>query len=182
MGFQIKEVGKVVQRDGRTFIEIMPEFEKAISGLNPGDRILLFLWFHRSDTPSKRAILQVHPYGNRQNPLTGVFATRSPVRPNPIGFYAVRIIKITDRSIEVTPIDAYDGTPVVDIKIFVERLDCPGRFDVDESRVNIRKGFQVGALNFIPSGDGRLIVELKGETEILGEEEIKRLKEFVTDL
>ncbi|AFL95714.1 hypothetical protein CL1_1515 [Thermococcus cleftensis] len=124
--FKIIPVG-YVRKNGETFIEILQKFHEAIDGLNEGDWIKLILWFHKSDNPEKRSVLKVHPYNNPENPLRGVFATRSPVRPNPLAIYAVRINRIEGNRLYIDWIDAHNGTPVVDIKILVERLDCPGR-------------------------------------------------------
>ncbi|WP_343203928.1 TrmO family methyltransferase [Thermococcus sp. 2319x1] len=63
--------------------------------------------------------------GIQKNPLRGVFATRSPVRPNPIAIYTVKIVKIKGTKIFINEIDAFDSTPIVDIKPFVKGLDCP---------------------------------------------------------
>ena len=122
--FKLVPVG-YVRKERRTFIEILPEFWEATEGLTEGDWIKLILWFHESDKPERRGILKVHPRGNPENPLRGVFATRSPLRPNPIAIYTVRIRHIEERRLYIDEIDAFDGTPVVDIKPFVERLDCP---------------------------------------------------------
>ena len=123
--FKIVPVG-YIRKNGETFIEIRPEFREAMDGLREGDWIKLILWFHGSDSPGRRKTLKVHPHGDPENPLTGVFATRSPYRPNPIALYTVRIHRIEGNKLHIDRIDAMDGTPVADIKIFVERLDCPG--------------------------------------------------------
>lgn len=125
--FKIIPLGYVRKDEGlhETFIEILPEFREAIEGLREGDWIKLVLWFHLSDTPEKRGTLKVHPRGDPENPVRGVFATRSPVRPNPIALYTVRIHSIDGGRIYIDWIDAHDGTPVADIKPLVERLDCP---------------------------------------------------------
>ena len=123
--FKLVPVGVVRHLEEGTLLEIYPEFAEAIDGLNEVDRILLLLWFHETDNPERRNILKVHPKGDTQSPLMGVFATRSPVRPNPIAIYNVRIIKIKDAKIFINEIDTFDGTPVVDIKHFVKKLDCP---------------------------------------------------------
>lgn len=133
-----------------TFIEILPEFREAIDGLHEGDWIKLVLWFHESDTPARWSILKVHPYGNPKNPLTGVFATRSPYRPNPIALYTVMIHRIDENRLYIDWIDAHDGTPVVDIKIFVERLDCPKEVPIEEREAHIREGRVIGEVNIIP--------------------------------
>ncbi|AEH25503.1 tRNA (N6-threonylcarbamoyladenosine(37)-N6)-methyltransferase TrmO [Pyrococcus yayanosii] len=122
--FKLVPIG-VVRKGNRTWLEIRPEFAEGLNSLREGDWIKLILWFHKSDTPEKRRTLKVHPRGDPSNPLRGVFATRSPVRPNPLALYTVRIRRIEGTRIFVEDIDAYDGTPIVDIKIFVPHLDCP---------------------------------------------------------
>jgi len=121
--FQIFPVGMIKKRDKSVTIEIHHEYEDALLGLSQCSHILVFSWFHKSDTPEKRSTLRVHPRGNRANPLTGVFATRSPVRPNPISVYTCRILSIDGNVIHIEKIDALDGTPVIDIKPYVPRFD-----------------------------------------------------------
>lgn len=84
----------------------------AMDGLTTGDDIILITWFHKS----KRDVLQVHPRGDINNPITGVFATRSPDRPNPLGLHRVKVLEIKGNKLKVGPLEAIDGTPVVDIK------------------------------------------------------------------
>lgn len=84
----------------------------ALDGLTVGDEILVITWFHRAD----RDVLRVHPRSDMRNPLTGVFATRSPDRPNPLGLHPVVVRAIDGHRLLVGPIEAIDGTPVVDIK------------------------------------------------------------------
>ena len=122
--FKIFPVGMVRKRDERVTIEIDPAYEDGLMGLDQNSHIIVFCWFQKSDTPEKRKRLQVHPRGDKANPLTGVFATRSPVRPNPISISACKILSIEGRRIHVDAIDAFDGTPVVDIKPYVPRLDA----------------------------------------------------------
>ncbi|MBN1178024.1 MAG: tRNA (N6-threonylcarbamoyladenosine(37)-N6)-methyltransferase TrmO [Anaerolineae bacterium] len=90
-------------------------------GLEPGDDIVVLFYFHRSDGRP----LQVHPRGDLSRPLRGVFATRSPARPNPIGVTTVRIRRIEGNVIEVVGLDAIDGTPILDIKQYEEHFDTP---------------------------------------------------------
>ena len=94
------------------WISIDPEFTEAARDLRAGDVVLVLTWLHRAD----RSVQAVHPRGDASRPLTGVFATRSPDRPNPIGLHRVRIIAIREERIEVSGLEAIDGTPVVDIK------------------------------------------------------------------
>ena len=118
MSFRVFPIGKVGQTNNKTILEIFDEFKDGLDGLNEGDRILVFVWFDKSDTPDKRKILKVHPKGNINNPIRGVFSTRSPIRPNPIGIYNVKILKMENNKLYVEKIDAFDKTPIIDIKIF----------------------------------------------------------------
>ena len=130
--FRIFPIGSVRRRDERVAIEIDPKYEDALLGLDQHSHIIVFSWFHESDSPQKRKILRVHPRGNKANPLTGVFATRSPVRPNPISIYVCRILSIDGNVIHIEKIDASDGTPVIDIKPYVPRLDAVSDVRVPE--------------------------------------------------
>ncbi len=147
--FKIVPVG-YVRKEPEMHIEILPEFREATEGLREGDWVKLVLWFHESDTPEKRRTLKVHPYGNPKNPLTGVFATRSPCRPNPVALYTVRIHRIEEGRLYIDEIDADDGTPVVDIKVFVERYDCPKEVPIEEREAEIGAGRTIGEVNIIP--------------------------------
>ena len=94
------------------WLEVAPWAASALRGLAVGDEILVITWFHAA----RRDVLEVHPRGDRNNPLTGVFATRSPHRPNPLGLHPVVVRAIEGTRVRVGPIEAIDGTPVVDIK------------------------------------------------------------------
>jgi tRNA-Thr(GGU) m(6)t(6)A37 methyltransferase TsaA len=94
------------------WVEVLPEFMEALEGISVGQDMVLITWLHHA----RREVLQVHPRGNKSAPLTGVFATRSPDRPNPIGLHHVRVLEIAGNRIRVEPLEAIDGTPVVDIK------------------------------------------------------------------
>jgi len=95
-------------------LEIEPRFRSALKGMKPGSRIVILTWLDRAD----RTAFQVHPRGNPKNPLTGVFCTRSPNRPNPIGLHEVRVIAMEeDGTLMVEPLEVLDNTPIVDIKI-----------------------------------------------------------------
>ena len=95
------------------WLEIYPAFMDALDGINQNSEIVVLTWFHQAS----RDVLKVHPRGDPNKPFAGVFATRSPDRPNPIGLHRVRIIEIDNqRGIKVYPLEALDGTPVVDIK------------------------------------------------------------------
>ena len=121
--FQIYPIGVIRRQGEKVLVEIHDPYKDALLGLDPFSHILLFLWFHKNDIPEKRDTLQVHPRGDRHLPLTGVFGTRSPQRPNPIALYVCRIRSIEKNIIHINDIDARDGSPVIDIKPYIPRMD-----------------------------------------------------------
>ena len=114
--FEISPIGWVRKADGKTTIEIEKAYQPAMLGLEQFESIWVLYWFDRNDNPEQRAILQVHPRRNPDNPLRGVFATRAPVRPNLIALSRCRILSIEGTTIEIDGIDALPDTPVLDIK------------------------------------------------------------------
>ena len=93
-------------------IEFAPEFEAHAADLAAGDAIWILTWLDRAS----REVAAVHPEGNTNNPLTGVFATRAPHRPNPIGLHRAVITARDRNSITVDALEALNGTPVLDVK------------------------------------------------------------------
>jgi tRNA-Thr(GGU) m(6)t(6)A37 methyltransferase TsaA len=114
--FIIHPIGKVVKGDDKTMIVLDEKYQPGLSGLEKHSHVTVVYWFDRNDTPEKRAVLQVHPRGDKQLPLTGVFATHSPFRPNLIAISKCNIISIHENVIEIEDIDAFDGSPVLDLK------------------------------------------------------------------
>ena len=99
-------------------LEIRAEFVEALEGIAPEQEIWILTWLHES----QRAVLKVLPRHDPRNVMTGVFNTRSPDRPNPIGLHRAKILGIVDtRWLEVQGLEAIDGTPIVDIKPVLER-------------------------------------------------------------
>ena len=94
------------------WIDVEPFAADAIDGLRPGDEVVVITWLHRG----KRDVMKVHPRSDPERRLTGVFATRSPDRPNPLGLHAVTVKAVDPHRLRVGPMEAIDGTPVVDIK------------------------------------------------------------------
>jgi len=94
------------------WMEVKPFATEALDGLKAGDEIIVLTWLHQA----RREVLKVHPRSDRKRPLTGVFATRSPDRPNPVGMHRVWIRSMDGRKLRIGPIEAIDGTPVIDIK------------------------------------------------------------------
>ena len=89
-----------------------PDLLPALEGIEPGDRVVLITWLDRAD----REVLRVHPRDDPANPMRGVFATRSADRPNPLGLHEVDVLAIEGDRMQVRPLEALDGTPVVDVK------------------------------------------------------------------
>lgn len=94
------------------WIDVNATVADGLDSLAVGDDIIVITWLHKA----QRDTLKVHPRDDETKPLTGVFATRSPDRPNPLGLHRVTIREISGNSIKVGPIEAIDGTPIVDIK------------------------------------------------------------------
>jgi tRNA-Thr(GGU) m(6)t(6)A37 methyltransferase TsaA len=114
--FSVYPIGRVVRKDGKTMIVVDREYQPGLLGLDKQRHVHVIYWFDKNDTPEKRSIMQVHPRGDVANPLTGVFATHAPFRPNLIAISRCDIVSVNDNVIEVKEIDAFDGTPVIDLK------------------------------------------------------------------
>lgn len=101
-------------RDGApdAWIEIDASVAEGLDGIAAGDEIMLITWLHKC----RRDVLKVHPRSCKRLRLAGVFATRAPDRPNPLGLHRVRILEVSGNRLKVGPLEAIDGTPVVDIK------------------------------------------------------------------
>lgn len=99
------------------WIELTERTAPGLLRVNVGDELLVLTWLHLAN----RDVLQVYPRGAK--PLSGVFATRSPDRPNPIGLHRVTVLEVADRRLRVGPMEAVDGTPVVDIKCVLRKPD-----------------------------------------------------------
>ena len=94
------------------WLELLPQSARGLTGISPGDELIVLTWLHLAE----RDVLQVHPRGDLSRPLTGVFATRSPDRPNPVGLHRVSVLEIREHKLRVGPLEAIDGTPIVDMK------------------------------------------------------------------
>ena len=94
-------------------IEIFKEFHEAVKNVKPGDDMILLTWLHEAD----RTILTTRPRNNPKAAMTGVFSTRSPDRPNPVGIHFVKIVSISEKNkFKVSGLEVLDGTPLIDIK------------------------------------------------------------------
>ena len=98
-------------------LEVDPAFAEALHRIEPGDELIVLTWLHLAD----RGVLQTHPMGDTRIPLTGVFRTRSPDRPNPIGVHRVTVTAVEGpTTIRVEALEAIDGTPIVDLKVAMD--------------------------------------------------------------
>lgn len=95
------------------WLEVNQRFVEGLQGIVVGQEIIVITWFHEAD----RDTLKVHPRGDPSSPLAGVFSTRSPDRPNPLGLHRVTVREIVGNRIRIGPMEAIDGTPVADIKL-----------------------------------------------------------------
>jgi L-fuculose-phosphate aldolase len=93
-------------------LEIFPAYQEGLDGIAAGQTIVVLFWLHKSS----RDLLKVYPRGDRSRGLRGVFATRSPVRPNPIAISELRVEAVDGNRLQVSGLDILDGTPVIDIK------------------------------------------------------------------
>lgn len=94
------------------WLEVYTFAMPGLDRLEVGNDVIVVTWFHRA----RREVLKVYPRSGRSRPLTGVFATRSPDRPNPLGLHRVTVRKMVKNRLRIGPIEAIDGTPVIDIK------------------------------------------------------------------
>lgn len=101
------------------WLEIDPQFADALLGIEVGHDLIVITWLHQAD----RSVLKNHPRSDPSRPLTGVFYTRSPARPNPLGLHPVTVREIDGTRIKIGPIEVFDRTPVVDIKSASTRAD-----------------------------------------------------------
>jgi tRNA-Thr(GGU) m(6)t(6)A37 methyltransferase TsaA len=94
------------------YLVLHPEVQAGLDGVVVGDEIIILTWLHEAD----RSVLRVHPRGDLSRPEAGVFSTRAPSRPNPIGLHRVRVLDIAGVRVHVSALEAIDGTPVIDLK------------------------------------------------------------------
>jgi tRNA-Thr(GGU) m(6)t(6)A37 methyltransferase TsaA len=98
------------------WLDLDPAFAPGLLGMTAGEDVIVITWLHQAN----REVLEVHPRRDPANPLTGVFFTRSPDRPNPLGLHRVTVREISGHRLRIGPMEAIDGTPVVDIKVVLD--------------------------------------------------------------
>ena len=115
---EVKPIGFVVREDSLedgSKVVLAEEFAEGLDGIEGFSHVYVIFWLHKVKNRERR-VLKVHPRGRRDLPLVGVFATRSPMRPNPIGLTLVELVERKGNVLVVRGLDAFDGTPVLDIK------------------------------------------------------------------
>jgi len=113
---RVRAVGRSGAEDA--LLEISPEFARGLEGITVDEEVLVLTWLDRAD----RGVLSVHPRDDPSNPETGVFATRSADRPNPIGLHRVRVLALDGATLRVAGLEAIDGTPILDVKPVLRSL------------------------------------------------------------
>jgi len=120
----LRFIGVVERVDGETSkIQVYSEFCEALKGLDMFSHIIILYWLHLRDNDTNRRTLRVVPRMHQGAPEVGVFACRSPSRPDPIGLSVAEVSKIDGCSIFVRELDAVEGTPIIDIKPYRPRAD-----------------------------------------------------------
>ena len=128
--FNVFSVGIVKKQRDSVAIVVHKEYTKALLGLNQFSHIVVIYWFHKNDSSEQRKVLQVHPRRDKTKPLTGVFATRSPSRPNLIGISTCKILSFDRNTVYIDEIDALHDSPVIDLKPYIPKIDL-----ISEARV-----------------------------------------------
>ena len=120
---EVRFIGTVEETGESSTIKVFPEFCPGLLGIERYSHLIVLYWFHQRDNQEHRETLQVIPPRHRGAPLTGVFASRSPSRPNPLGFTVVELESVDGCRIVVRGLDALKGSPVVDLKPYLPESD-----------------------------------------------------------
>ena len=121
--FELRQIGKIRRENDKVYVSISEKYQKALTQLDKFSHAQIYWWADQNDNEEKRAILDtVPPYGDNP-PRTGIFASRAEYRPNPIAMTTVKIINIENGEMEINNIDAFDDTPVIDVKAYFAVCD-----------------------------------------------------------
>jgi tRNA (adenine37-N6)-methyltransferase len=128
---EIVEPHRICAENVISRVVILPKYSRALDGIESFSHIVVIFWLHLIRI-KERSVLKVHPRNDVSNPLTGVFATHSPVRPNPIGVTTVELVERVSNELIVKGLDAINGTPVIDIKPFINEYPNIGSIRTPE--------------------------------------------------
>lgn len=117
-------VGVVEKAGEEAEIRISPKYCAGLKGVEDFSHLIVLYWIHLRDNEEERQTTLVYPRRHKVNMLTGVFACRSPSRPNPIGLCIVKLVKRKDCTLTVRGLDAFEGTPIIDIKPYIPEIDA----------------------------------------------------------
>jgi len=121
---EVRFIGRVKNVCELSKIEVFPEFCSGLDSLSDFSHIIVLYWFHLRDDEKERMVLNVVPRRHPGAPQVGVFASRSPSRPNPIGLCVAKLDKIEGCIMTVKGLDAFEGSPIIDIKPYLARGDA----------------------------------------------------------
>ncbi len=120
----VRFIGVVEEAGGqRAKVRVFPEFCGGLKGIEGFSHLIILYWVHLRDSKAERRTLLVFPRRHKVNVETGVFACRSPSRPNPIGLCVVELLEVENCVLTVKGLDAFEGSPIVDIKPYIPRID-----------------------------------------------------------
>jgi len=120
---EVRFIGEVESSSDVSTIRIHPEFCPGLLGVEGYSHLIILYWMHLRDDDENRGTLRVTPRRHEGSPLTGVFACRSPSRPNPVGLAVVKLEAVEGCRLRVSGLDAFEGSPIVDIKPYSPRAD-----------------------------------------------------------
>jgi len=120
---EIRFIGLVKEYDDEAKVEIFKEFSDGLRGIDEFSHLIILYWLHLRDSEEERRTLLVFPRRHAVNVKKGVFACRSPSRPNPIGLCVVELIKVKENILTVRGLDAFKGSPIIDIKPYLPGAD-----------------------------------------------------------
>ena len=121
--YEIQPIGKVEEEGETSKVRIYPKFTKALQGIEGFSHVIILYWFHLRDNKKDRNTLKVIPKRHPGAPEVGVFACRSPARPNPIGLCVTQLLEVEDNVLIVKGLDALKDSPIIDIKPYSPRAD-----------------------------------------------------------
>ncbi|AEB10134.1 tRNA (N6-threonylcarbamoyladenosine(37)-N6)-methyltransferase TrmO [Desulfobacca acetoxidans] len=121
--YLLQPIGWVRRENNQVSIEVEERYMPGLLGLEQHSHLWIIYYFHENETSPDRGLLQIHPRRNPANPLTGVFASRSSVRPNLLALSVARLLQVDGRHLILEKLDARDGAPVLDIKPYMPVSD-----------------------------------------------------------
>ncbi len=124
--YKLVPIGEVSKKNSNEFLHIFPQYHLGLENIEKFSHILVFWWPHKKDNTADRKLLQATPPRHPGAPITGIFTTRSPARPNPIALTIVELLEYKEKEglLRIDRIDAEDGTPIIDIKPYLPSSDC----------------------------------------------------------